>query len=50
LTRKTLQLPDDWSVYSAVAVGHPAEHARAAKLGGRKPLDELVNWETYGNR
>ncbi|HET9660803.1 MAG TPA: nitroreductase family protein [Thermomicrobiales bacterium] len=50
LARKTLQLPDDWSIYSAVAVGHPAESARAAKLGGRKPLDELVNWETYGNR
>jgi nitroreductase len=50
LVRKTLQLPEDWSVYSAVAVGHPAESARPAKLGGRKPLDELVNWETYGNR
>jgi nitroreductase len=50
LTRKTLQLPDDWSIYSAVAVGHPAESARPAKLGGRKPLDELVNWDTYGNR
>jgi nitroreductase len=50
LTRKTLHLPDDWSVYSAVAVGHPAANARAARLGGRKPLDELVNWETFGNR
>ena len=50
LARTKLRLPDDWSIYSAVAVGHPAESARPAKLGGRKSIDELVNWETYGNR
>lgn len=50
LARTTLQLPDDWSIYSAVAVGHPSENSRPARMGGRKPLDELVNWETYGNR
>lgn len=50
LARETLGLPDDWSMYSAVAVGHPAASARPAKLGGRKPLSELVHWDRFGNR
>lgn len=50
LARTTLQLPDDWQVYSAVAIGHPAEQARPARLGGRKPLSELVHWDRFGNR
>lgn len=50
LARTTLEVPDDWSIYSAVAVGHPAEIARPAKLGGRKPIGELVHWERFGNR
>ena len=50
LARRTLNLPADWSIYSAVAVGHPAESARPARLGGRKPLAELVHWDTFGSR
>lgn len=50
VVRNTLQLPEDWAIYSAVAVGHPAESSRPARMGGRKPLDELVSWETFGNR
>ena len=50
LARKTLQLPEDWSIYSAVAVGHPAERARPARMGGRKSLDELVHWDSFGTR
>lgn len=50
IARNTLRLPDDWSIYSAVAVGHPSESSRPARMGGRKPLGELVNWETFGNR
>lgn len=47
LVRQTLGLPEDWSVYSAVAIGHPAPSARPKKLGGRKPLEELVHWDRY---
>ncbi|MGD9712458.1 MAG: nitroreductase family protein [Thermomicrobiales bacterium] len=47
LLRESLALPDDWSVYSAVAIGHPAESARPKRLGGRKPLDELVHWDRF---
>ncbi|MCO5220805.1 MAG: nitroreductase family protein [Thermomicrobiales bacterium] len=47
IAHEALQVPGDWSVYSAVAIGHPAETARPAKLGGRKPLDELVHWDRF---
>lgn len=50
LVRATLGLPDDWSASSAVAVGHPAESARPARLGGRKPLADLVHWDRFGSR
>ena len=50
LARTTLALPDDWSIYSAVAVGHPAESARPARLGGRKERSELVHWDGFGTR
>lgn len=48
--RSTLGLPEEWSVYSAVALGHPAPTATPARLGGRKPLAELVHWDRFGNR
>ena len=47
LLRASLKLPDDWSVYSAVAIGHPIDSARPKRLGGRKPLDELVHWDRF---
>ncbi len=50
IVRKTLGLPDDWSAYSAVAVGHPTASAKPARFGGRKALAELVNWNRYGQR
>jgi nitroreductase len=50
LAHETLQVPEDWSIYSAVAVGHPAETAKPKKLGGRKPLSELVHWDRFGQR
>ena len=50
LVRTTLGLPADWSAYSGVAVGHPAGTARPARLGGRKPLSELVHWDRFGCR
>jgi nitroreductase len=46
--RAILHVPSDWSIYSAVAIGHPDEHAKPASKGGRKPLEELVDWELFG--
>ena len=48
LVREALQIPDGWSVYSAVAVGHPTDSARPLRLGGRKELSELVHWDRFG--
>jgi nitroreductase len=42
-----LRVPDDWSVYSAVAIGHPAGRPRTVSKGGRKPLEELVLWDRF---
>ncbi len=47
LARESLGLPEVWSVYSGVAIGHPAESARPKKLGGRKPLEELVHRDRF---
>ncbi len=46
--RSALGLPEEWSVYSAVAVGHPAKHWRPASMGGRKELADLVHWDRFG--
>lgn len=50
LVRSALGLPDEWSAYSAVALGHPAPSAAPARLGGRKPLSDLVHWDRFGKR
>ena len=50
LVRSALKLPENYSVYSAVGVGHPAPSATPARLGGRKPLSDLVHWDRFGNR
>jgi nitroreductase len=50
LVRDTFALPEEWSAYSAVALGHPAAGATPARLGGRKPLADLVHWDRFGNR
>jgi nitroreductase len=47
IAKDVLRVPTDWSVYSAVGIGHPAEQARPASKGGRKPLDELVLWDQF---
>ncbi len=50
IARTALHLPDNWSVYSAVAVGHPSDDARPAQMGGRKPLADLIHWDRFGGR
>lgn len=45
-----LGLPEGTRCRYAVTLGYPADGARAARFGGRKPLDELVHRERYGNR
>ncbi len=48
LVKETLGIPEDQSVYSAVALGHPVPPKGPHPLAGRKPLDELVHWDRFG--
>lgn len=43
VAKEVLGLPDGYRCRYAVAVGYPAESAGPAKMGGRKPMDELVH-------
>lgn len=45
-----LGLPDGARCRYAVAMGYPAETARPARLGGRKPLGDVVRSERYDDR
>lgn len=45
--RTILNIPADLSVNVALSFGYPAENFTPARLGGRKPLEELVHWEKW---
>jgi nitroreductase len=42
-----LDLPEGTSCRYGVAFGYAQDGHRPAKMGGRKPLEEFVHWETY---
>jgi nitroreductase len=50
--KQELGVPEGKHVYSGVAIGHPAEASTpaASVSGGRKPLTDLVHYETYGTK
>lgn len=45
---EVLALPAGRRCRYAVAVGYPAESAAPGKMGGRKPVDELLHRNRYG--
>ncbi|MDJ0496340.1 MAG: nitroreductase family protein [Acidimicrobiia bacterium] len=45
---EVLHLAEGRSCRYAVALGYPLPGAEPAVLGGRKPLADLVHWQTYG--
>ena len=50
--RALLELPDDIAIVEVITVGYAAEDSASDRLSSRgtrprKPLDELVRWETY---
>ncbi len=49
LAADVLGLPEGRRCRYAIAIGYRAPSAGAAKFGGRKPLDELVHRNAYGN-
>ena len=50
--KQELGVPAEKRLYSGIAIGHPAEASTPATSvnGGRKPLTDLVHYETYGSR
>ena len=45
---EVLGLPEGRRCRYAIAMGYPAEGAGPRRMGGRKPLDDLVHHERYG--
>lgn len=42
-----LGIPADYTAWCALSFGYPAADHKPLKLGGRKPLDEVVKWERW---
>jgi len=42
-----LGIPDDQHFQVALSFGYPADDWQPAKMGGRKPLDDIVHWERW---
>lgn len=42
-----LGVPAEATAYAALSFGYPAEDFTPAKMGGRKPLDEVIHWEKW---
>lgn len=48
LAAEVLGLPEGRRCRYAVSVGYPAESAEPGKMGGRKPVEELLHHNRYG--
>ncbi|MGC4191340.1 MAG: nitroreductase [Thermomicrobiales bacterium] len=50
--KELLGVPQDRILRSVVVIGHPkpgATHKLGRTTSGRKPLEEVVSWDTFGN-
>jgi nitroreductase len=48
--RELLGFPSEWHLRMALSFGYPLEEEKltaAPKKGGRRPLDEMVHWDTW---
>jgi len=45
--RKVLNIPDDLHCMAAISFGYPSPDFVPLKLGGRKPVDDLVHWDKW---
>ncbi len=48
VARDVLELPDGVRCRYAIAIGYPTSDSGATKMGGRKPIDDLVYRNHYG--
>lgn len=42
-----LGIPAEMTAYYALSFGYPAPEHKPAKMGGRKPMDDVVRWEKW---
>ena len=45
---RVLDLPPGWRCRYAIALGYPAPTARPARFGGRKPLENILHQDSFG--
>jgi nitroreductase len=45
--RQILNIPEGKNLFCAISFGYPAADFKPLKLGGRKPIDDLVHWEKW---
>ncbi len=45
--RALLGMPDDREVRIVISFGYPHEEDRPAKMGGRRPIDDVVHWDRW---
>jgi nitroreductase len=47
VAKSILGVPDDHSLHVILSFGYPSPNHVIAKMGGRKPLDEITHWEKW---
>lgn len=45
--KQVLGIPQDRSVFCAISFGYPSENHKPLRMGGRRPLDDIVFWERW---
>lgn len=45
--RELLGIPQDRYVRVGISFGYPAPDSKAAKMGGRKPVDDITHWNKW---
>jgi nitroreductase len=45
--KSLLGVPEEMSCYAALSFGYPADDFVPAKMGGRRPLSDVVRWEKW---
>lgn len=45
--KQVLGIPQDHNVFCAISFGYPSEAHQPLRMGGRKPLDDIVVWERW---
>ena len=45
--RQILGIPPEMSIMAALSFGFPSPEHKPAKMGGRRPLDEITHWDRW---